>query len=45
MQDARDVRVGTEARLLSRDESSANVAGIFQANGIIKQWTVELHSL
>ena len=47
IQDARDVRVGTKARLLSRDESSVNVAGIFQANGIIiatKQWVVELHS-
>lgn len=47
MQDARDVRVGTKARLLSRDESSVNVTGIFQANGIItatKQWAVELHS-
>ena len=34
LQDVRDVRVETEARLLSRDESSVNVTSTSQANGI-----------
>jgi hypothetical protein len=47
LQDVRDVRVGTEARLLSRDESSVDVTNISQANGIrlaTEQTAVELQS-